>query len=173
MKSFFFLSAFLMAVGTGCAKSGGSGNGQSPPPEVKTQSLDGSVWLIVGKFCDGQIIPVSEVDKVQFDNGFFAQMNKGREDKDMVCVEARIFARTLERFDSQDGYNETSSLTARQKRIVCRSKLNESKISDDTVAFSAPDAMLSVSISGGAGTAEIKNSTECMNNVLRLFLKRK
>jgi len=172
MKSLFF-ACVLAAMIAGCAKSGGSGDGQTPPPDIKTQSLDGSVWLIVGKFCEGQTLPTSDADKIQFDNGLFAQITKVRDDQEMFCTEARVFSRTLQRFGSQDGYSETSSLTPQQKRIVCRSKANGSTISDDTVAFSAPVATLSVAISGGAGTAEEKDSTECRTGVLRLFLKRK
>lgn len=172
MKSIFF--AFVLAgMAVGCAKNDGPSGGQTPPPDVKTQSLDGSVWLIVGKFCAGQSLPTSDVDKIQFDNGLFAEITKVRDDQEMICTEARVFSRTLQRFSSQDGYSETSFLTPKQRRIVCRSKLNGATISDNTVAFSAPASTLSVAISERAGTAEMKDSTECRTGVLRLFLNKK
>jgi hypothetical protein len=172
MKSLFF--AFVLAVTVaGCGKSSGAGDEQTPPPGVKTQSLDGSVWFIIGKFCEGQTLPTSDADKLQFENGLFAQITRAREDQEMICSEARVFLRTIQRFSTTDGYSETSYLTPQQKRILCRSKSNGSTISDDTVAFSAPVATLSVAISERAGTAEVKDSTECRTGVLRLFLKRK
>jgi hypothetical protein len=172
MKSILF-AGVLAAMATGCAKSSGSGGGQAPPPDVKTQSLDGSVWLIVGKFCEGQTLPISDGDRIQFDNGLFVQITKAREDQKIICTRARVFSRTLQRFSSQDGYSETSFLTPQQERITCRSKSNGSTISDETEAFSAPVTTLSVAISEGAGTAEQKDSTECPTGVLRLFLKKK
>jgi len=158
-----------------CAKNERSGpSGTNPPPEIKAQNVDGSVWLVKGKSCGSQQQAVLGVERLQFDNGLFAHIFLVSDDQSKTCNEAQVFNRIIQQTGTQSAtYNETAILSAQQKRTVCRDKSSSANVSDDTTTLSGPDENLAISITGNSGTADLTGSPFCQGRVLHFELNKK
>lgn len=137
-------------------------------------SPDGSVWYATHKSCASQDVPVAGAEKIQFGSGMVALIFLVSQDAAQSCYQADVYGRTVPSGSmSPTAYTEISTLSAQQRRTVCRRIPAGEIVSDVTVPFTAPLQELSIAATGDTATADIRGSTACTTGALHFDLEKK
>ncbi|HWU43423.1 MAG TPA: hypothetical protein VN132_08295, partial [Bdellovibrio sp.] len=97
---------------------------------VLAKNLDGTLWAVKKKSCEGKDVAISAEEKVQFGNEMFAYISRSSETSKDYCDEALAYQRNIRSTSElEDRYTEVSFLSQYSVRTVCRNKQIDAVIS--------------------------------------------
>lgn len=132
------------------------------------------VWLVTEKSCEGKPATISQDERVQFGDGMYAFIYRLSDSPTKYCNQAQVSTRVIQS-NSQSGgnYGEVAVLTPYALRTVCKSKQNNTIISDqtDNVQGIAQPATIMLK-ADNTGFAVLDKSFACPNGSLHLDLKK-
>ena len=130
-------------------------------------------WNITSKTCGSNSVALKGKEQIILDSDFLTHTFQDSETKTQTCAKAEVFSRFTTAFSTSKGsYSETAGLMPLQQRTVCRSKADNSQLSDTKGAFSGPQTVISMKFSSTQGSADITGSPECQSGSLHIEMQK-